>query len=157
MLENLKSQWKRQHVKVKFVLKIMIPKKGMGVKKVLNFYIGKNIENSFEMFSMNIKLYIERKKFRSCRLRCGLIMIPCVWVWRNPLARPRPVEHRLSCFLVLCHLHLPFCYCFCRQQNHFIATGSLLSQRSFQTNAVRRRHNAVRQWLNLVVFGLVLC
>lgn len=70
------------------------------------------------MFSMNIKLYIERKKCRSCRLKCGLIMIPCVRVWRNPLVRPRPVAYRLSCVscvLVVSHLH------------HFIATASLVS------------------------------
>lgn len=37
----------------------MIPKKGMGVKKGLDFYIGITIERSFKM---NIKLYIERNK-----------------------------------------------------------------------------------------------
>lgn len=83
------------------------PKERNGVTIGAEFYIGINYQKCSKI---NIKLYTERKKIRSCicRLKFVLIMIPCVRVGRNPLARPRPVARCMLFVFVVCWFHFEF-------------------------------------------------
>lgn len=63
MQKNLKLQWKHQNYNESF-FQIMIPKNGTGSHQGLDFYIGINYQKSSKKFSINIKLYIKRKKIQ---------------------------------------------------------------------------------------------